>query len=375
MNKLLLLLTLGLSLLMSNDIPLETSQMRNFSKSIEVNAQIIQLQNTRQTLMSLIGGHIENYYVKAGQKVVVNQKIALIDSMILSQMTAEYLSLEEQYKALNENYLASEKLYNQGMLALQAFKRQGIEKKSVASKRNKIKSQLLILGINAEALTQASSSYILYSHSDGVVNEILQPLHSVINDNTPIVSIVKQSSVYAKAYVPLRYAGVLKIGQKGELSFAQERHTVTLTQILPEVESQTQRASALFAIDDRLKGPHINAFVPLSIYFDTNESYVSVKKSALSFFQNEWVVFVPKAIEEHAQISHEEMKHDEDDEHEEEEHEEDGAEYEVRVVDIITQNSEYAAIKGLSEGEKYVSDKSYYVKSMLLKSSLGGHGH
>jgi multidrug efflux pump subunit AcrA (membrane-fusion protein) len=435
MNKLLLLFTLTVSTLMGVDIPVETSEIRSFGKSLNVNAQIMQLHNTRQAIMPLVDGHIEKYYVKPGQKVTANQKIALIDSIVLSEMTAEYLSLQEQYTVLSENYAASKQLYDKGMLALQDLNRQAIEKESINSKLKKLKSQLLTLGVKAQTLTQASSEYTLYAHSDGIVNEILQPLHSVVGTETPIVSIVKESALYAKAYVPLRYANVLKPGQKSSIAFANTSVGATLTQILPEVDLQTQRITALFAIDDTLSGPYINAFVPLSIYVTDGKEYVAVKKSALSFFQNEWVVFIPKEHEidlheghnhdeidhdihehegrmwvegpdehnEHTEDAHEGHNHDvpdrdihdehdhdahmeteehnhevEHDGHKEEEGHDEHAEdvaYDIRVVEIITQDDQYAAVKGLDAGEQYVSDKSYYVKSMLLKSSLGGHGH
>jgi hypothetical protein len=45
------------------------------------------------------------------------------------------------------------------------------------------------------------------------------------------------------------------------------------------------------------------------------------------------------------------------------------------VVKILKKFDDYVAIEGLNEHEDYVSDKSYYIKSLLLKSSLGGHGH
>ena len=70
------------------------------------------------------------------------------------------------------------------------------------------------------------------------------------------------------------------------------------------------------------------------------------------------MVFVPKEEEE-----------------EHSEHEEDEVPYEAHVVKVLTEDDTHVSIKGLEVGEKYVSDKSYYVKSMLLKSSLGGHGH
>ncbi len=93
---------------------------------------------------------------------------------------------------------------------------------------------------------------------------------------------------------------------------------------------------------------------------------MQLKKTALSFFNNEWVVFLPK---EEGEDSHDDEKKDEDNE------EHDEQQFEARDVKIIEQNNEYVAIEGLNIGQEYVSDKSYFVKSMVLKSSLGEHGH
>ena len=69
------------------------------------------------------------------------------------------------------------------------------------------------------------------------------------------------------------------------------------------------------------------------------------------------------------------------DTHNEKEHEGHGHDeheevpYNIKVVKILKKFDKYVAIEGLKEHEDYVSDKSYYIKSLLLKSSLGGHGH
>ena len=53
--------------------------MRAFGKSVELNAQIIQLSNAKQSVMSQVGGHIEKYFVKVGQSVKDGQKVQIIN--------------------------------------------------------------------------------------------------------------------------------------------------------------------------------------------------------------------------------------------------------------------------------------------------------
>ncbi len=416
MNKIVIFLLMFNFFLYGLEIPTEYAKVRKFGKSIKINSQIIQLSNAQQSVMSLVSGHIEKYFTQAGSTVKKGAKIALIKSITLSKMTADYISLKKQFYAQDKNYQASKKLHDKGMISMQELNLQSIQRDTILAQLNTLKSQLRTLGINADKLKKASSDYILYAHSDGRVSELLKPLHSVINENTPIISIVKNRAFYLKAFIPLKYAGKVKKGQKVVINFNNKNTVAYIEQILPEVDKKTQRIVALCSIDNPANNLFINAYVASTLYLDADKEYVAIKKSALSFFNNEWVVFIPKRDEhdDHSEYAKEDShsdhddhenhddhiekddydKHDDhkDDDHDDhkkstkhgyhgkekdshDEHKEDEKPYEIRIVKIITTDGEFVAVEGIKEGEEYVSDKSYYVKSMILKSSLGGHGH
>jgi len=367
MNKIFIFYTLFSLTLGAVEIPTQHAQQRTFGKTVELNAQIIQLSNASQSVMSVVGGHIEKYYVKAGESVKKGQKIVLIESITLSKMTAEYLSLKKQFIAQEKNFNAVSKLYEKGMTSMSNLNDQSMKKDALLAKLNALNSQLNTLGIETVKLKKASSNFILYAHSDGVVSSILQSLHTSVKDDTPIISLVKNQAYYVKSFLPLKYANKVKVGQKIVIEQNGKNISSHITQILPTVDKSTQRIVLLSSVDENVFNLYINAYTKATLYFQAKEKYVGVPKTALSFFKNEWVVFV----KEHHEEEHEEDKHKEG------EHEEDSEEapYEVRVVKVIAQDENYVGIKGLAVGEEYVSDKSYYVKSMMLKSSLGGHGH
>jgi len=382
-NFLILLSLLGLSL-QAIEIPTEHAKERAFGKQIQLNAQIVQLSNASQSIMSVVGGHIEKYYVKIGESVKNGQKIVLIESIVLSKMTAEYLSLKKQHKTQEKNFNATNELYKKGMTSMSALNEQSIKKDELLAKLTSLKSQLNTLGVDTQRIQKASSNFILYAHSDGVVSEILQPLHTSIKDDTPIISLVKNRAYYLKSFLPLQYAQDVKIGQKIIIKNGDKNIISHITQILPKVDEQTQRIVLLSSIDEKISNLYINAYTEATLYFEKSESYVSVTKSALSFFNNEWVVFVEKGNheehEEHDGLeAHDELEtdneHESHDEHGYDAHEEVEVPFEVRVIEIVTQDENFVGVKGLSSGEEYASDKSYYIKSMMLKSSLGGHGH
>ena len=369
MNRIIFIFIFSILELMAVEIPTEIASSRAFGKSVQFNAKIVQLSNAQQSITSLIDGHIEKYFVKPGQKVKKCEKIALVDSITLSQMSADYISLKEQFKALEKNYNSTKKLYDGGMASMQDLNTQAIEKNAMLSKINALKSQLKTLKIEPSDLKKATAEYILYAHSEGTVFELLQPQHSGISTNTPIVSIVKDKAFFVQSYLPLRYASNIKVGQRAVIEVNERSVMTHVTQILPQLDEVTQRIIVLSSIDENVNNLFVNTYVPLTLYFDSKEKYIAVKKSALSFFNNEWVVFIPES-EEHSE--YEEEGHDEKKEYEEGGHdEEETAPYSIRVVEIVTSDDEFTAVQGLKEGEEYVSDKSYYVKSMILKSSLG----
>jgi hypothetical protein len=173
------------------------------------------------------------------------------------------------------------------------------------------------------------------------------------------------------------------VGQKGSITYGKEEYKMHITQILPNIDQQTQKMTVLSTLDKPVNNLFVNTFLDSKLFLGKGKSYLTVKKSALSFFNNEWVVFVPKHHEETRRggamsppDTHNEKEHEEEHKgHGHDEHEEEEVPYNIKVVKILKKFDKYVAIEGLKEHQDYVSDKSYYIKSLLLKSSLGGHGH
>ena len=433
MSKLIVLIFLSISLF-ARDIPLAHVETREFSTYLELNSKIVQLSNSKQSISSLLSGHVKKYYVAQASKVKSGQKVALIDSFELSKITSEYVALKKQLQVVKDNYNSTKKLFDKGMASKKDLNEQLIQKNSSFSNFKSLESKLKTLDIDTRKLKSGTSSYVLRAHIDGTVSDILQPQHSSVSAHTPLVNIVNDDGYYLKSYVPLSYSQRVHLGQKIVFNYGENRVETFISKILPELDSQTQRIVVLSPIPKNDQKFFVGSFISSIIYFNENKSYKSIKKSALSFFNNEWVVFVPTnnsdlryeessgrhdshdehkghnhstheegekeshdehkghnhssheegekeshdEHEGHNHSTHEEESHDEHEGHEEESHgshEDEEPMYEPRVVKIITEDNEYVAIEGLELEEKYVSAKSYYVKSLLLKSSLGGHGH
>ncbi len=146
----------------------------------------------------------------------------------------------------------------------------------------------------------------------------------------------------------------LKVGQKISTNFNGKNIISYIEKILPELDEITQRIIVLSNIEDEKIKLYPNLYLGSTLYYDTDKEYIAVKKTALSFMNNEWVIFVP---------DEEETKHEQEEKM-----------FKPLNIKIIQENDEYVAVDGVEENQKYVSDEPYKVKSIILKSSLG-EGH
>ena len=234
------------------------------------------------------------------------------------------------------------------------------------------------------------------------------------------MTLVQQNGYYATAYLSVNDALRVTPETKGYIDIAGKSYDASFVQLIPSIDEETQRAKVLFSIENSPSNLLLGAFTKIDISLAPTRNVVMVKKSALTLFKGDWIVFTEKEHEEKGhheektdheheeeKASHDEHDHDAhkeketdghddhdhdahkaekehaDNDHEEkeegheghDEHEEESSPYEANVVKIIAYVGDEVAIEGLEEGEEYVSDGVYFVKSMILKSSLGEHGH
>ena len=344
------------NLAFSSEIKLENAEIREFGKTVELNSKVIQLPSSKQSLMALLDGRIVKYYVKEGDLVKKGDKIALIQSIELSKMSAEYLALKEQLKSIEENYDGNLILNKKDIVSKQELNLLNIQRKDIYAKLETITSQLKTLDIEVKDIKNTISEYTLFAYNSGIVSSLLKTEYSAVSKDTEIVSIVKEKSFYLKSYIPITYYEYLKPGQKISTNFNGKNIITYIEKILPELDEITQRIIVLSSIDDDQIKLYSNLYLGSTLYYETDQKYISVKKSAISFMNNEWVIFVP---------NEKETSHTEDEEQE----------FKPLDIKIIQENDEYVAVEGIEENQKYVRDEPYKAKSLVLKSSLGEHGH
>jgi hypothetical protein len=144
-----------------------------------------------------------------------------------------------------------------------------------------------------------------------------------------------------KAYLPIEYAHKEPLKAKFCI---QECFEATYLKTLPFVDEDSALAQLIF---EGVEGGLIGAYGKMELLFKPSRRLFLLPRSAVTKLDGEWVVFVQ---------------------------DEDG-DFVPKVVEIVTFFGDEVALIGLKEGERYVASGVYYVKSHLLKSSLGEHGH
>ncbi len=392
----ILLLTIAIMMVNEHNIKISHVEHKEFGSSISVNAKIIQLSNQKQQIVSKLRGHLEHYFVQIGENVKKGDKIAEIDSLELSHMSATFISLSKELNVAKKRLYNTRKLYKKGLSSMQDLSAEEMAISGIESKRNSLKSQLNSLEIDLNTLKKATDTFTIYAHADGKIDQLLVSLHANIDAQTPIVSLVQESGYYAEAYLPVEKAMQSTKDIKATLKIANRNYPCKFISLLPQVDETTGQAKMLFWIESKKDRLLLNSYAKMQILQSNDKHFVVVKKSALSMFDSEWVVFIPHEDEEHheeheghdklddhdeeeehsAHDEHEEHKEDsKHDEHGHDDHEDEEVPFSLQVVKKLHSFGDEIAVEGIHEGEEYVSDGVYFVKSMLLKSKLGGHGH
>jgi len=266
---------------------------------VHTNAQITQLSDQKQEIVSRLTGHVEAYYVKAGQSVKTGDKVVLIESIALSKLSANFLALKQQIKPAQVQVNTTRKLYKKGLTSKNALSTQLIALEALRSQKSALASQLYTLGVNASKLKKATDKFTLTAHADGVVGKILVSLHSNVDEQTPLMTLVNQSGYYATAFLSVTDAMKVNAETKGWVKIANKSYPCHFVQLLPSIDEETQRAKVRFSIEKSPDNLLLGAFTQMEISLPPTQKVLMVKKSALTLFKGEWVVFVEAHHEEH----------------------------------------------------------------------------
>ncbi len=327
-----------LTLIASAQIVVEKVRQESMGYIYHTSAEVIELGSVRYEVTVPVDAVIERYFVKEGEKVVKNQKIAIVRSQTIANWSSQYLAKKKELFSLQKRYDQALKLYKDRLMTLQDFENIRTKLARIKSEVAELENKLEIVGLTH--VTKPISQFTLHALSDGRIDKILVSPKSSIAANTPIVSIMRTQGASLLAYLPIDIALSLH-RPKALFTLAKATYPVEFIHVMPKVDKETMQARALFALPKDAK-VLVGAYGDCSLQLAPFSKKIFVRRSALTMLLGSWIVFVQE-----------------------------NKEYEPRAVDIEDFWGEWAIVRGLEPGEKYVSKGVYILKSRLLKKMIG----
>ena len=326
------------TLMASAQIVVEKVRQEPIGHIYHTSAEVIEPGSVRYEVAVPVDAVIERYFVKEGERVVKNQKIAIARSKTVANWSSRYLAKKKELASWQKRYDQAHKLYKERLLTLQRFESIRTKLAEIKSEIAELESKLAIIGLTH--ITKPISQFTLHAFSNGRIDEILVSSKSSVAANTPIVSIVRTQGVSLLVYLPIDIALSLH-RPKALFTLAKATYPVEFIHVMPKVDKETMQARLLFSLPKSAK-VLVGAYGDCSLQLAPFSKKIFVRRSALTMLLGSWIVFVQE-----------------------------NEEYEPRAVDIEDFWGEWAIVRGLKPGEKYVSKGVYILKSRLLKKMIG----
>ena len=203
------------------------------------------------------------------------------------------------------------------------------------------------------AVIESNESLVTYevkSSIDGVVLELHMTPGELIGDDKHIVTIADLSSVWAELTVYQKDIDKIKLGQSTQIYFKNIENAVNgkIFYFSPPVDEHTRTATARVRLNNSSGYWKPGMFITGKVLTDFVVVDQAVTLNAIQNFEGQKVVFVKE-----------------------------GEGFRPQPVTIGKTNTNYTEIlSGLQDGQTYIAEGAFVIKSELLKESFGGgHGH
>ena len=296
-----------------------------------------------------IEGKVEHLSVFLGDRVRVGQPLAAIGSPRLDELVQEYLVSKAQTDAAESNFRRTEKLSAEGIVSDRRLVEERGRHLEAKARYQHVREKLLNMGLTVEelrdlerAVHEESHRYILRSPIAGIVVQQNVVLGQGVSSGTALFEVVDTSQVWVFANLPLEQARRFKPGDIGTIvPKGSEPVKSPLSYLSPVADESTRTIRVRFDmpnLNGRLKP---NEYVDVRLAVDGPPT-IAVRVSAVTLVDKVRGVFVQRATG-YAFVPVEAGR-------------EGGGWVEVR--------------KGLTVGERVVTDGVFDLKNVLLKEAI-----
>lgn len=296
-------------------------------------------------------GHVEQVNVALGQSVQKGQTLAVLSVPELIDQQANLRMAQVNLDLARKDYQREQQLWSQGISAKQDYQRAENAYRQAQITVQSSQARLNALGAsgnnNGRFLIKAPISGVI-SQKDIVVGENVQLANQLF--------VIEQlKDLWLEFNLPNQFSGQLQAGQKIDFKVndSQQTYKAIVQSLTSQADVQTGRLVVRAKLDAQAAELRPNVLVRVLISEATAKSALRIQKSALQSIDGEDSIFIVDS-EQKGQVRLKAQK--------------------VQLGQVSSDGQWLEVISGLSEGQKYISQGSFLLKSELEKDEAG-HEH
>ncbi|KXK00564.1 MAG: putative heavy metal efflux system, membrane fusion protein [Nitrospira sp. OLB3] len=334
-------------------------ERRAFRDEIQATASIKPNEYRLIHLSPRIEGRIIKVMAELGDRVKSDQPLALLDSIELGKKKADYLQAKTNRDVDERNYLREEGLFKQRITSEKEYlDAKGKYEKSLAAYRAAYEA-LRLIGLSEEQIKRISwgekreplSYFPLVSPQEGTVIERTITPGELITPKDKAFTIADLSTVWILLDIYEQHLAAVKVGSEVEITvdaYPKEkfRGKIVYLSYLLNPDTRTVDARVEIANLDRRLRPGMFARAALILpSTQEDQKVLVVPQNAIQQIDEKPVAFVQERP----------------------------GSYLVRQVMVGRRSGNDVEVRsGLTEGQRVVTQGSFYLKSILLKERIAG---
>jgi cobalt-zinc-cadmium efflux system membrane fusion protein len=340
------------------EIGLETEivSKKPFTKYSMIPAKVLADQDNEAIVGSLIQGRVCKVFVKAGDYVKAGQELMTVEGLEIGEIKAGFLSARANLEYQKANYERQKKLLEENVGAQKNLLETQNEYEKARAEYNAEKNRINAIGLTDSEVIDGKSNHTnelgsaplpIKSPISGIVVERNVVIGQLIEATTTAFKIINLSSVWVDGQMYEKDA--CKITGRTAVDFIASSYPDSLfhgqvTYIGQVVDEKTRTITIRAAFNNASGKLKPQMFGELKIPNANTTTALLVPAEAIIKIDNTDYVFVQK---------------------------QDTTFEKIQVLASCGQNETMEITRGLNNGDKVVVKGAFYLKSELLKSSLG----
>jgi cobalt-zinc-cadmium efflux system membrane fusion protein len=330
-----------------------TAEIKPLNGFIKVPAVIITNQNNEALVGSLIQGRVHKVFVNVGDYVKTGQVLMQIEGLEIGQLKGNYLKAKANLDFAEQEYKRQKTLFEQNVGSQKNYLTAKAEYEKALAEFNAEDKKIHSVGLSHEDIENingnehTSGLLTIKSPIDGIIVERNVVIGQFVETNTNAFRIINTNSVWADGQIYEK--DILKISGKPTIEFfsssiPNQTFKGKVIYIGQVVDEHTRTIKIRAEIQNTASKLKPNMFGEMLIPISSEAKGIVIPSESVIKDNNESYVFVV----------------------------ENDSTFRKQIVQIgVELNQMVEVIKGLKPGDKVVTKGAFFLKSEMMKESLG----